>query len=106
MSIYLLHMNEPLPRGQSRDGQPLIAGHYIGYADDLLDRMIKHLSGKGANFTKVCCQRNVTWVVARTWEGEQATRTFERQLKRQKNAPRLCPICNPDAANHKNLEEQ
>lgn len=32
----------------------------------------------------------IGFVVARTWEGD---RTFERKLKRRKDAPKLCPIC-------------
>jgi hypothetical protein len=31
--------------------------------------------------------------VARTWPGKG--RAFERKLKRQKNAARLCPACRP-----------
>ena len=30
--------------------------------------------------------------LARTWDGDQ---TFERRLKKRKNARRLCPLCNP-----------
>jgi len=38
----------------------------------------------------VAHERGIGFVVAATWPG---SRSFERQIKRRKNAPRYCPIC-------------
>lgn len=104
MTVYLLHLKTPLPRGISRCGTPLQAGHYIGFADDLVERILKHADGHGARFTQVCVERGIDWQLARTWEGGQADRRFERRLKNGKWGPRLCPICNPNAMNLMKLE--
>jgi hypothetical protein len=37
--------------------------------------------------------QGIDWQLARTWLGD---RDLERRLKRQHNAPRLCPVCNPE----------
>ena len=97
MPVYLLHLCQPLDRGVSPNGTALIARHYIGYADNLDGRLHHHRQGTGARFMQVCCERGIDWTVARVWEGEQADRTFERRLKNGKWAPRLCPLCNPNA---------
>ena len=99
MTVYLLHLDRPLQRGTSRQGKALQAGHYIGYTDDLIGRILEHLDGHGARFTQVCIERGIKLHLARVWEGEQATRSFERRLKNAKMGPRLCPICNPHALN-------
>jgi hypothetical protein len=39
---------------------------------------------------EVVTERSIPWQVAKTWPGG---RELEKQLKRQKNSPRLCPIC-------------
>lgn len=91
--VYLLHLDTPLPRGTSKAGQPLFAGHYIGYSTKLATRLQHHENGTGARFMQVCKERGVTWQLARVWEGG---RDLERHLKAQRNAPRLCPICNPE----------
>jgi len=98
MTVYLLHLNQPLSRGTARNGKPLQAGHYIGWTDDLVGRILEHLEGKGARFTQVCVERGIKWSLARIWDGDQADRKFERRLKNRKAAPTLCPICNPETA--------
>lgn len=116
MTVYLLHFDQPLPRGVSRKGTPLQAAHYIGWTDDLVGRILDHSEttweslpepvitddskkitgithGKGATLMGVANARGIQWRLARTWDG--ADRTFERTLKNYKNAPKLCPVCNP-----------
>jgi len=44
----------------------------------------------------VCVERGITWRCVRTWQGD---RKLERKLKRRKEGPALCPICNPKALN-------
>lgn len=43
----------------------------------------------------------ISWTLARAWEGN---RSLESQIKAQKNTPRLCPECNPQACDHMNGE--
>jgi hypothetical protein len=103
MTVYLLHLDQPLPRGVSPAGKALQAGHYIGWTDDLIGRMMAHSEGKGARLTQVCVERGINFRLARTWDG--MNRRFERMLKTKiKRAPWLCPICTPNALNHMRLE--
>jgi len=95
VTVYLLHLSQPLSRGVARNGTPLQAGHYIGFTDDLVGRILDHAEGKGARFTQVCVERGISWSLARTWDGDRAV---ERRLKNNKHAPRMCPICNPEKA--------
>jgi predicted GIY-YIG superfamily endonuclease len=104
MTVYLLHLDEPLKRGIAPNGKPLQAAHYIGFTDDLAGRLLEHLDGKGARFTQVCVERGIQLSLARGWEGGLADRKFERRLKRCKNSARICPICNPNALNRMSLE--
>ena len=103
MTVYLIHLDQPLPRGVSAKGTALQAGHYIGWTEDLVGRMMDHSEGRGARFTQVCVERGINFRLARTWDG--MSRSFERMLKTKiKNAPWLCPVCTPGAANHVKLE--
>lgn len=86
--IYLIHFEQALgdldnPHGQAR--------HYLGYTDNLKARLEAHRSGKGSRLMEVVKERGIEWVLVRTWPGD---RGIEKQLKRQKNSPRLCPLCN------------
>jgi hypothetical protein len=89
--VYLFHADEPIgnlsnPRAMAR--------HYIGYADRLTERIAIQLAGnaQAAALMRAFIAAGVGVELARIWPG--ATRRFERQLKRQKNAPRrICPIC-------------
>lgn len=71
------------------------AGHYIGSADDLEQRLADHRSNQGARLLQVINAAGIAWEVARTWPGG---RKFERQLKNRKEAKRLCPTCAGAAA--------
>ena len=39
MTVYLLHLDTPLPRGISKRGTVLTCGHYLGSTDDLDQRL-------------------------------------------------------------------
>ncbi len=43
---------------------------------------------------EVVSEARIEWKVCRTWPGDRA---LERRLKNRKEAPALCPICNPKA---------
>lgn len=84
-TIYLLHFERRLHH----------AGHYVGWAKRLAQRLAHHEAGTGARLTQVVRERGVGWVCARTWKGD---RSAERRIKQRKDAPRLCPLCSGEAA--------
>lgn len=121
MTVYLIHLHQPMARGVSARGTSLFAQHYIGWAKDLEERLeehtyarwtpyeepfttskgktrLGHTRGNGATFLAVANSRNIPWSLARVWQG--ADQKFERRLKNQKKAHELCPLCNPKALNH------
>ena len=67
------------------------AGHYLGWADDVAARMAEHRAGRGARILAACVERGIAFDVVRTWA--DVDRAFERRIKRQHNALRLCPRC-------------
>lgn len=86
MCVYLIHFDTPYKQ----------AKHYIGFANNLNARLEHHANGTGARLMQVIKQNNISWRLARTWdEGDKA---LERRIKNRKEAPTLCPICNPNAA--------
>ena len=84
-TVYLLHFTQPYKH----------ARHYVGFTTDLENRIAEHLAGRGARLMEVIIEAGLSAQLARTWKG---TRTMERYIKNQKNAPRLCPVCNPENA--------
>jgi predicted GIY-YIG superfamily endonuclease len=84
--IYLLHFSQPFGH----------AKHYTGYTRDLSARLESHATGKGARLLEVITDAGLTFQLARTWQG---TRKTERKIKNRKEAPKLCPVCNPQAMN-------
>lgn len=83
MTVYLLHFDRRISENHT-------CQHYLGSASNLNKRLALHKSGKGARLTQVANERGIEYSIVRTWEGD---RTLERKLKKQKNAPRLCPVC-------------
>lgn len=84
--VYLLHFDRPIAPGRHT------CQHYLGTADDLAVRIQQHEHGgqHAARLCQVAKERGIRFTVARVWQGG---RELERQLKRRKDAPRLCPIC-------------
>lgn len=79
--VYLLHFHTKYYHAQ----------HYIGYSPNIEDRLLKHLHGDGARLMQVIGELGIPWEVAFIWPG--ADRNFERRIKNQHNAARLCPLC-------------
>ena len=79
--VYLLHFDKLYRH----------AGHYLGYSPHIADRLDKHAAGRGARLTQVVRDAGIGWQLVKVWP--KATRRDERRLKRQKHAPRLCPVC-------------
>jgi predicted GIY-YIG superfamily endonuclease len=82
----LIHFNRPYHH----------AKHYLGYSEHLGKRITDHLAGIGARLLEVIIDAGIEWKLVRTWPGD---RELERRLKNRKEAPKLCPICNPKALN-------
>lgn len=83
---YLLHFEQPIAPGRHT------CQHYLGYTSKRLrDRIAEHRAGKGARLTQVAKQRGISFICVRTWH--DTDRSFERQLKRRKEGPMLCPVC-------------
>lgn len=84
--IYLLHFQRPYRH----------ARHYLGYTENLEERLQRHRDGHGARLIEVITNAGIAFRIARTWDGD---RTLERRLKNQKNNPRLCPYCREERKN-------
>jgi predicted GIY-YIG superfamily endonuclease len=86
--VYLLHFRQPIAPGKHT------CQHYMGSAQDLMQRLAEHRTGQGARLCQVAIQRGIDWELARVWEAPAAEgRKLERKLKNQKRGPKLCPIC-------------
>lgn len=87
--VYLLHFDRPLHH----------AKHYLGYTGNLEQRLALHANPDGSShhaLIRAVRAAGIGFQLARTWaDGDRA---FERQLKRQKHGPRLCPICSQGKA--------
>ena len=87
-TIYLLHFARPYKH----------ARHYLGFAENLEQRLAQHRAGRGARLVQVVLGAGIGFEVARTWDGD---RRLERRLKNQRNAPaRLCPMCRGEPPDH------
>jgi predicted GIY-YIG superfamily endonuclease len=84
-TIYLLHFSEAYKH----------ARHYVGFTTNLEQRIEEHGKGQGSRLMQVIAEAGLTFSLARTRQG---TRKTERQIKNRKEAPRLCPLCNPHAS--------
>ena len=80
--IYLIHFDTPYYH----------ARHYIGFTNNITKRVEKHKRGTGSKLLRALREVNIPFHVVKTWEGD---RKQERKLKNNKNALRICPVCNP-----------
>jgi len=83
---YLVHLDRKLGSSHPRGG----AGHYLGTTVNLDRRIAQHREGTGARILAAAVERGIGFDVVRTWPGG---REKERELKRLRNSPRLCPRC-------------
>ena len=85
--VYLIHIHPAIAH----------AKHYMGWCPDtptgLDDRLTRHEKGTGARLTRVARDLGRELILTRVWHGQD--RKFERLLKNRKNAPKMCPLCNP-----------
>jgi predicted GIY-YIG superfamily endonuclease len=78
--IYMLHFDQPYRH----------ARHYVGWTEDLLDRLDRHATGHGARLIAVIWQAGIGFSAVRICEG---TRTTERAIKNAGGSVRYCPTC-------------
>lgn len=79
--VYLIHFERPYRH----------ARHYLGWAAQLDARIAHHRAGTGARLLAVVNAAGIGWSVVRVWD--PASRTRERQIKRQGGLSRCCPAC-------------
>jgi predicted GIY-YIG superfamily endonuclease len=80
-TVYLLCFDRPYRH----------AGHYLGWTQDLDERLDRHSSGGGAVLLAAAHAAGITWICVRTWP--DVTRRVERWLKNKGSAKRICPRC-------------
>ena len=80
-TVYLLHFDSKYKHAQ----------HYIGWTQNLEQRLIEHASGRGARLIAVIVAAGISFSLVRTWE--QVTKGQERKFKKWKKASDLCPVC-------------
>ncbi len=80
--IYMLHFDQPYKH----------ARHYVGWTDDLFDRLDQHAAGRGARLVAVIWHAGIGFTLIRICEG---TRYTERAIKNAGGAVRYCPACTP-----------
>lgn len=91
--IYLLHFDQPIIRRHVTHADASVQ-HYIGWTDDLAQRLAAHAHGNGARLCTEFYRRGIPFRLARLWPGD---RTAERRRKRIGNYRPMCPICTPQA---------
>jgi hypothetical protein len=66
------------------------ARHYVGWTEDLLDRLDRHAAGHGARLVEVITHAGIGFTLVRICEG---TRHTERAIKNAGGTVRYCPAC-------------
>ena len=89
-SIYLICLDEPYKHVK----------HYIGFSTNgVTNRLNAHRKGHGSKLLRHVNNHHISYRITRVWSN--VTRHDERKLKKQRNAKRFCPRCNPNAYNAK-----
>jgi predicted GIY-YIG superfamily endonuclease len=84
--VYMLHFDRPYRH----------ARHYVGWTEDLIDRLERHAAGRGARLVEVIWHAGIGFTAIRICEGTRAT---ERAIKHAGGATRYCPLCTPHPRN-------
>lgn len=90
MAVYLLHFSEKYRHAQ----------HYLGFTSiSPFKRYCRHLAGRGSPLVYAAVRAGIEVDLVKVWMHED--RKFERKLKNQKNAKKLCPRCRKQFMLHK-----
>jgi hypothetical protein len=85
VTVYLLHFDPPLKH----------ARHYIGFTSrPVWERIHEHFGyhpSKGSRLVRAVIEAGHVVVIAHVWP--DGDRTWERRLKKRKDACRWCPRC-------------
>jgi hypothetical protein len=65
------------------------ARHYVGYSDNIAQRLEMHRAGHGSPLLAAVLAAGIDWHLVQVWPG--ADRTFERKLH-NRHGSRLCPL--------------
>ncbi|HEC61407.1 MAG TPA: endonuclease [bacterium] len=68
MTVYLIHFSKPYYH----------ARHYLGYTDNLPNRLARHRAGNGSPLVAAVTRAGIPWELARTWKGSQHTERRRR----------------------------
>lgn len=79
--VYLIHFSEPFKH----------ASHYVGYSDNIEERIALHRKGQGSRLCEVVVKAGIGLIHVRTWVGKD--RHFERKLHNRGKSI-FCPLCN------------
>jgi hypothetical protein len=80
----------PYPGAPRRDCAQHYSGRACGDPRALAKRLAEHGTTHGARLMLAVRQAGITWQLARTWPGGSDR---EKQLNRQGDAARRCPLC-------------
>ena len=80
---YLLHLDQPYCSGRHPG-----AGHYVGYSDNIPERIATHRKGQGSPLLAAALAAGIDFRLVRIWPG--ADRRFERKLH-NRHGSRLWP---------------
>lgn len=87
--VYLIHFDKPIGNPDNPRAQ---AQHYLGWANDVLERLDQHKQGSSARIMRYVYQNNIGLSIVRLWEGSAY---IESRLKLLHDNKSLCPVCNP-----------
>jgi len=93
-TIYLLHFDKPYKH----------ARHYIGWTENLPERMEKHVTGQGSRLIQVITDAGIGFKIARVWYN--VDRYFERRIKNHGHTKKLCSCCCGEDAMKRFIDEE
>lgn len=85
-TVYLIHLDRPFISGNSAPVK-----HYLGFALNTSTRLYHHKKGTGSKMLAAVNAAGIEYEIVR--EFKKVTRDFERNLHKQHNAARYCPVC-------------
>jgi hypothetical protein len=82
---YLVCFDRPF---HGANGRHIGAHHYVGYSDNIAERLDQHRQGRGSPLLAAALAAGIDWQLVQVWP--DADRRFERKLH-HRHGSRLCP---------------